>query len=112
MIRTLQTFKNSYHKRCPGCCSGLRRLEQGAVATLYQRHSRRAFTAWSLHAKHNAALRQRLRTVVYRMLMGRLASAFATWRSIGSQLAHERRLVHTAVARLRLRVRLMLRLIS
>ncbi|CAL5222673.1 g5072 [Coccomyxa viridis] len=37
------------------------------------------------------------------MLMGRLAGAFAGWRSSTSQLAHERRLAHTSVARLRLR---------
>ncbi len=72
----------------------------------------RAFIAWRLHARHDAELRQRLRAVVYRMLMGRLAGAFAGWRSITSQLAHERRLLHTAVTRLRFRVRITAALIS
>ena len=44
--------------------------------------------------------------------MGRLAGAFAGWRSSTSQLAHERRLAHTSVARLRLRVRITPALIS
>ena len=40
------------------------------------------------------------------MLMGRLVGAFASWRSMASQLAHERYLVHISIARLQQRVKI------
>ena len=88
------------------CCAGLRQLEREAVTKMKQQHTTRAFMAWRLHARRDAELRRRLRVVVYRMLMGRLAGAFAGWRITASQLAYDRRLVHSSVARLRLRVRI------
>lgn len=86
--------------------TGLRRLEEVVVTLLSQQQTGKAFIAWRQRARRDALLRQQLRMVVYHMLMGRLAGAFASWRSMASQLAHERYLVHISIARLQQRVKI------
>lgn len=85
--------------------AGLRRIEHAVLLALPQHQSARAFAAWQLRARRDAELRRGLRKVVYRMLMGRLAGAFDSWRNMASQLAHERHLVQQSVARLQHMVR-------
>ena len=84
--------------------TGLQQIEQQALSALCQRQLGRTFTAWRLRARRAAELRQRLRSVVYMMLMGRLAGAFDSWRRIASLLAHERHLVVLSVACLKHKV--------
>lgn len=77
------------------------------LTLLSQQQTGKTFIAWRQRARRDALLKQQLRMVVYHMLMGRLAGAFTSWRSMASQLAHERYLVHTSVARLQQRVKIL-----